>query len=100
MACKTTHRDISLFPVRILHYPYHISTVFPTLGANSGLGATSRRSSSTSLQKTHGGDEESDVVGSLIVVDYRYSRFALDPRTGLFGMTRYVSPLCSWHARV
>jgi cation-transporting ATPase 13A2 len=27
--CKTPHRAITLFPIRILRYPYHISTVFP-----------------------------------------------------------------------
>ena len=27
----------------------------------------------------------------LLVVDYRYSRFALDPRTGLFNMMRFVT---------
>ena len=33
------------------------------------------------------------MLDELLVVDYRYARFALDPRTGLFGMIRSVSVL-------
>ena len=29
-------------------------------------------------------------MGTLTFVDYRYNRFALDPRTGLFSMIRSV----------
>ena len=35
-------------------------------------------------------DERDGMLRCLSVVDYRYSRFALDPRTGLFNMIRYV----------
>lgn len=40
-------------------------------------------------------DERQGVLEDLHVVDYRYSRFALDIQTGLFGMIRwddYVVP--------
>jgi cation-transporting ATPase 13A2 len=36
---------------------------------------------------------KSGLLDNLRVVDYRYNRFALDPRTGLFTMVRYVNRL-------
>ncbi|KAI5123953.1 hypothetical protein M0805_006366 [Coniferiporia weirii] len=65
---ETPYRDISLFPVKTLHYPYALSTVFPT---KSGLENSSN-------------GKMSDMLTFLKVVDYRCLRFALDPRTGLF----------------
>jgi hypothetical protein len=62
-----------------------------------GLGAASRRPSSASMHKVNGVDEESGVLGSLTVVDYCYSRFALDPRTGLFSSIRCVCRTCVVH---
>jgi cation-transporting P-type ATPase 13A2 len=70
-----------LFPVRILNYPYDISTVFPArAGDHTPLPAPS-------LSRVDGGIP-GNMLDSLCVVDYRYSRFALDPRTGLFSMIR------------
>ena len=68
---KSAYRDIALFPVTAIHYPYHISTVFmsdvePIVG-------------------------DSGMLDHLLVVDYRYARFALNPRTGLFTMVKYVN---------
>jgi len=57
--------------VEKIDYPYDTSTVFNApLGTEVAL------------------DEK---IGDLLVVDYRYARFALDPRTGLFSMVRLVS---------
>ncbi|KAK7005604.1 cation-transporting ATPase [Favolaschia claudopus] len=64
---ESAHRDITLFRIQSLDYPYPVSTVFPA-------SADAPQSAST--------------IGTLLVVDYRYSRFALDPRTGLFTMIR------------
>ncbi|KAJ7647229.1 hypothetical protein FB45DRAFT_892809 [Roridomyces roridus] len=61
---ESAFRDITLFRIRTLSYPYPISTVFPSSAS---------------------GDESLEI---LTVVDYRYSRFALDPRTGMFSMIR------------
>jgi hypothetical protein len=36
-------------------------------------------------------DAADEMIGELLVVDYRYARFALDPRTGLFSMIRFAS---------
>ena len=68
--CQTAYRDIALFPVRKIDYPYNTSTVF-------------NAPSSTE-------DTPYEKIGGLLIVDYRYARFALDPRTGLFSMVRSV----------
>nr|GAT56792.1 Ca-transporting ATPase [Mycena chlorophos] len=63
---ESAHRDITLFRIRTLDYPYPISTVFrPTIDASG-----------------------TELLHRLIIVDYRYNRFALDPRSGLFSMIR------------
>ena len=66
---QTAYRDIALFPVEKIDYPYDTSTVF-------------------SVPSPTVDDEK---IRELLVVDYRYARFALDPRTGLFAMIRLVS---------
>jgi hypothetical protein len=58
--------------VEKIEYPYDTSTVF---------GAPSLAD-----------DAADEKIGDLLVVDYRYARFALDPRTGLFNMIRLVLP--------
>lgn len=54
-----------------IDYPYDTSTVFNAPPATEAAV-----------------DEK---IGDLLIVDYRYARFALDPRTGLFSMVRLVS---------
>lgn len=64
---------MAIFPVQIIDYHYSINTVFsdeplaPLLKSANGYGSD---------------------MGKLRFLDYRYSRFALDPRTGLFSMIR------------
>ena len=70
---KTAYRDIALFPVGHIDYPYSLSTAFSAPVDPSQL-----------LPKYR----PSLTIGTLIYVDYRYNRFALDPRTGLFSMIR------------
>lgn len=82
---------MALFPLQRMKYPYHISTVFPApaLDSNGRLNG-SRRSSVPSLHKPNDGlNPTVEMFDTLGIVDYRYSRFALDPRTGLFSMIRY-----------
>ncbi|KDQ53585.1 hypothetical protein JAAARDRAFT_137089 [Jaapia argillacea MUCL 33604] len=82
---ETAYRDIALFPVRKLKYPYPISTAFPP---NNDV-SLRRTSSRTSIPKANGSVfSDDDLIESLITVDYRYSRYALDPRTGLFSMMK------------
>lgn len=77
---ESAYRDLTLFRIRTLDYPYPISTVFPFPAAASDL---LEPTTSPSLD-----NQQLDPLGSLTIVDYRYSRFALDPRTGLFSMIR------------
>ncbi|KAH8119391.1 Ca-transporting ATPase [Phellopilus nigrolimitatus] len=65
---ETPYRDVSLFSVKTLNYPYAYSTVFST---HPG-------------QESSSNGKASDTMGTLKVIDYRYLRFALDPRSGLF----------------
>src|ERR1700734_4195661 len=90
MVSKTTYRDMALFPLQRIKYPYHISTVFPPPVLDSGGRLNGSRRSSVSSPRKPGDslDSEVQMLDTLHTVDYRYSRFALDPRTGLFNMTR------------
>lgn len=83
---QSAYRDIALFPVCNLTYPYDISTVFPGPVVIDPETASSALSSSF----INRGDE-TGVQEILTIVDYRYSRFVLDPRTGLFSMIRFVA---------
>lgn len=87
---QSLHRDITLFPVKRITYPYERSTVFTsTLPEASGR---SRKNSVSSRSKPNGdnGDNKVEMVEDLHIVDYRHSRFALDTRTGLFTIIRSV----------
>ncbi|KAJ7178426.1 hypothetical protein C8R43DRAFT_973384 [Mycena crocata] len=75
---ESAHRDITLFRIQALNYPYPISTVFPS----SVVDPIDPQESSLSL------NSQQESLNTLVIVDYRYSRFALDPRTGLFNMIR------------
>ena len=83
---------MALFPLQHLKYPYHISSVFPppALDSNGHLNGVQRSSPSSPRKPGEGLDFEIQMLDTLHIVDYRYSRFALDPRTGLFNMIRYV----------
>ncbi|KAF9501599.1 hypothetical protein BDN71DRAFT_1461138 [Pleurotus eryngii] len=76
---ESAHGDIAMCPLRTLSYPYDISTVFPERVDLSSDG----RLPDGSTPKPIAGP-----LGKLTVVDYRYTRFALDPRTGLFVMIK------------
>ncbi|KAJ7722136.1 hypothetical protein DFH07DRAFT_857204 [Mycena maculata] len=72
---ESAYRDITLFRIRNLSYPYPLSTVFPSSVVVDPI-------------EPQGSSSNHETLDTLIVVDYRYSRFALDPRTGLFAMIR------------
>ncbi|KAI0633895.1 Ca-transporting ATPase [Trametes polyzona] len=74
---ETAYRDIALFPISRIPYPYPISTVVSTPPDTSQL-----------LPAARSGRNDGTPLGTLTYVDYRYNRFALDPRTGLFSMIR------------
>ncbi|TFY78130.1 hypothetical protein EWM64_g5879 [Hericium alpestre] len=85
---ESVHRDIALFPVKRLAYPYPASTVFSGLSASSTATPPALKANANGLVNGNGEGEGDMVLGTLLVVDYRYARFALDPRTGLFSMVK------------
>lgn len=68
-------------PIKLLEYPFPIATVFPSkLAVVSGQ-----------ILLKPSPEDYDGVTGNLrqlLVVDYRYTRFAVDPRTGLFSLVR------------
>ena len=73
-----------LLPIQVLEYPYHISSVFPqTVPVDQGTEA---------VKPPQDYDVRDGMLSHLLIVDYRYTRFAVDPRTGLFHMVRFVWP--------
>jgi cation-transporting P-type ATPase 13A2 len=61
-------------------YPYRASTVFASFTVPTkanGIGASSING-------------EDFLLENLLIVDYRYARFALDPNSGLFNAVKYV----------
>jgi cation-transporting ATPase 13A3/4/5 len=77
---KTTLGDISFFPVRRTPYPYRASTVFPRFSTPTkanGNGSSSINS-------------EDFLLENLLVINYRYAKYALDPANGLFSTVKCV----------
>ncbi|KIY53967.1 Ca-transporting ATPase [Fistulina hepatica ATCC 64428] len=77
---ESAYRDITLYPVRSQPFPYHITSVFPT--------TVEQQDRLLNVKSSNIYDHERQMLKMLITVQYRYSRFALDPRTGLFRMIR------------
>ncbi|KAJ3824491.1 hypothetical protein EV361DRAFT_891484 [Lentinula raphanica] len=79
---ESSNRDVVLVSLHRLAYSYPIATVFPPRLLGQVL--------STPLQHDPEGtyDAETKMLRSLLVISYRYSRFALDPRDGLFYVMR------------
>lgn len=78
---ESAYRAIALLPIRVLNYPYHLSTVFSqTIPIHQGLELL------PPSDKDYNAND--GIMKRVLVVDYRYTRFALDPRTGLFSMVR------------
>ena len=89
MNTETPYRDISLFTMKILDYPYPLSTVFSSAVIAPPKPASIAESSRSSMRENN----TDELLHELKVVDYRYARYALNPRTGLFGMVRSDSSL-------
>ncbi|KAF6760303.1 P-type ATPase [Ephemerocybe angulata] len=78
---ESAYRAIMTLPVRVLDYPFPITTVFPaTLPITSGLPLLKPSKEDY--------DETTGKLKQLHILDYRYTRFAVDPRTGLFTLVR------------
>ncbi|KAF9012429.1 P-type ATPase [Cyathus striatus] len=86
LVIESAHRALNLIPVRTLNYPYHIFTVFPaSVPIDQGI-ELYREQLTNEAGRYY--DAKDGTLKRLLVVDYRYSRFALDPRTGLFSMIK------------
>ena len=82
MLLQSAYRAIALLPMRVLKYPHHLSTIFSqTIPIHQGLELL------PPSDKDY--DANDGIMKRVLVVDYRYTRFALDPRTGLFSMIRF-----------
>ncbi|KAI9461293.1 P-type ATPase [Lactarius psammicola] len=77
---ETTFSDISFFPVRRIPYPYRASTVFASISAPTKANGNGNGTSSVNA--------EDSLLGSLLLIDYRYAKFALDPNNGLFSAVK------------
>lgn len=93
MVCKSPNRDLALFPVRSIDYQYHVTTVFPQAISTDQVTTSYTLSSIFARSQSNGIVSEDNILQRLLIVDYRYSRFALDPRSGLFTMVRSVTDL-------
>ncbi|EJD52718.1 Ca-transporting ATPase [Auricularia subglabra TFB-10046 SS5] len=99
---ETAARDIFVFPIQSIQYDYSIKTVFPK-ATTSGLPVPASRSSgqltparSSTVKLTdmisngtsNGAVDDDFILRKLNVIDFRYLRFVLDPRTGLYSLVR------------
>ncbi|CAA7259088.1 unnamed protein product [Cyclocybe aegerita] len=81
LVVESSYKAIMLLPIRSLKYPYPITTVFPqTIPIVDGM--------ETIIPSNKDYELKDGFIKHLLVTDYRYTRFAVDPRTGLFNMVR------------
>ena len=80
MCCKTTFGDTLFIPVRRIPYPYRASTVFPNHMASTKVNGNGSLSINS----------EDFLLENLLIIDYRYAKFALDPTSGLFSVVKCV----------
>lgn len=72
-----------LLPIQKVQYRHPITTVFPeTIPIVPGMEFI------TPSNEEY--DAKDGQLSNLLVIDYRYNRLAVDPRTGLFAMVRYL----------
>ncbi|KAI0028394.1 P-type ATPase [Vararia minispora EC-137] len=82
---ETPYRDVALFSVRRIDYPYPASTVFsPPFLAEANKGKNNGNNSGNGDANGNCIAADDDILGTLIILDYRYARFALNLSTGFF----------------
>jgi cation-transporting ATPase 13A3/4/5 len=121
---QTPYGDLHIIPLQVIAYPYPLSTVFPQLlaqqtaqssragslrgsvsagngspvqppvhainGSSGGVGAAKDLTQDVERGKT----TWEETTGFLKVMEYRYTRFALEPGTGRWSMIRSVIQVC------
>jgi cation-transporting ATPase 13A3/4/5 len=100
-------------PIKVIPYPYPLSTVFPQAippGASTSRAASVRGTASVPIAPVHalngeqpggvgaakdlmhdverGNTTWEETMGYLKVMEYRYTKFALEPGTGRWAMIR------------
>ncbi|EKC97467.1 cation transporting ATPase [Trichosporon asahii var. asahii CBS 8904] len=103
LVVETPYGDIHIVPMDVIDYPYPLSTVFPAAAAASAAAsahasanASAAASAANSILNGTNGHHDveqgkmtwEEKSGKLRVMEYRYTRFALDPLTGRWAMIR------------
>ena len=91
-------KDIIICDVAKLSYPYSYSSTFPDTLQGTTLPPSANGTKASSVIKlaailpnsANGSVTPQDTLDELRVFEFRYSRYILDPRTGLWYMIRYV----------
>jgi cation-transporting ATPase 13A2 len=101
--CQTPYGDLNTATLQTIPYPYPVSTVFPpsqTASVSSTPVGTTTGNTTPSpagpadakvmvpLDLERGRIGWDDAMGFLKIVEYRYTRFALDERSGRWKMVR------------
>ncbi|KDQ21478.1 hypothetical protein BOTBODRAFT_25926 [Botryobasidium botryosum FD-172 SS1] len=94
---ETPYQDFFIHELLTLEYPYPYSSVFPppiptaSSSAPTAQSASQTRASTPSIlgkAASHISRDVNDELVTLRAVDYRHTRFALDPKSGFFTMVR------------
>lgn len=93
---ETASRDVFIFHIVTVPYGYNIKTVFPKATSDllpshsSGHVTPSRLSSAKPIEPplSASSDDDDTILHQLNTIDFRYLRFVLDPRTGLYSLAR------------
>ncbi|WVR06383.1 hypothetical protein IAU60_003414 [Kwoniella sp. DSM 27419] len=116
LVVETPYGDLHIIPLQIIAYPYPLSTVFPqsvhiapqtvasstagSLRGTNGLAGSSTPRAANGGPGGVGGAKDllpdvepgkttwEETMGFLKVMEYRYTKFALDPATGRWAMIR------------
>ncbi|KAL7423997.1 hypothetical protein Q5752_001582 [Cryptotrichosporon argae] len=98
LVVETPYGDLHIVPMQIIAYPYPLSTVFPRSTAPTaeasratsvrGVAPDPRGAKDLVPDLERGQTTWEETMGFLKIVDYRYTRFALDPATGQWVMIR------------
>lgn len=113
LVVETPYGDLHIVPVNVIPYPYPLTTVFPQAiipGASGSRGTSIRGQTGVPVAPVHALDGEQpggvgaakdlmhdvergnttweETMGYLKVMEYRYTKFALEPGTGRWAMIR------------
>ncbi|WRT67812.1 uncharacterized protein IL334_004786 [Kwoniella shivajii] len=117
LVVETPYGDLHIIPLEIIPYPYPLSTVFPQHVSAAGGPPTAGSSTAPSLRGQNGSPNPNhalngesaggvggakdllpdlepgkttweETMGFLKIMEYRYTKFALDPATGRWAMIR------------